>query len=101
MVAYTFSGSAGSACYASSRVKTPHQQLVEAFMAKAGQAVPDRPTADVDKEVRLLRAKLIFEEALETIEALGVCICVEPTNNDYNVAGVQELLDSTTMEIAD
>lgn len=39
-------------------------------MRSAGQDVPDKPTMP-SAEVRLLRARLIFEEALETIDALG------------------------------
>lgn len=50
--------------------KTDHQLRVECFMKLAGQEVPATPTIP-SKEVRLLRAKLILEEALETITALG------------------------------
>lgn len=59
----------------SCREKSEHQQRVEEFMRGAGQEVksfPDLPGPDV----RLLRAKLILEEALETIEALGFKISV-------------------------
>lgn len=52
-------------------MKSRHQKLVESFMKKAGQDVPEKPTIP-SKEVRLLRAKLILEEALETIWALGI-----------------------------
>lgn len=52
------------------RRKTEHQQRVESFMRLAGQEIPDKPTIP-SEEVRLLRARLILEEALETIEALG------------------------------
>lgn len=52
-------------------MKTKHQQRVEDFMILAGQEVPDKPVIP-DEETRVLRAKLILEEALETIEALGV-----------------------------
>lgn len=51
-------------------LKTEHQKRIEAFMALAGQVVPGCPMVP-DEGVRLLRASLIFEEALETIEALG------------------------------
>ncbi len=51
-------------------MKSDHQKLVEAFMAKAGQELPSAPCMP-SAEVRLLRAKLILEEALETIFALG------------------------------
>jgi predicted HAD superfamily Cof-like phosphohydrolase len=51
-------------------MKSQHQRRIEKFMAKAKQPVPDRPTIP-SREVRLLRARLILEEACETIEALG------------------------------
>jgi predicted HAD superfamily Cof-like phosphohydrolase len=47
-----------------------HYQDVRGFMEKAGQTVRDKPTIPTEEE-RLLRARLILEEALETIEALG------------------------------
>jgi len=50
---------------------TPHHARIAEFMRKAGQDVPETP-AIPDEETRLLRAKLILEEAIETIEALGV-----------------------------
>jgi predicted HAD superfamily Cof-like phosphohydrolase len=56
------------------RIKTQHQINVEKFMAKAGQECPLWPTMPGD-EIRLLRAKLILEEALETIHALGFYQC--------------------------
>lgn len=53
-------------------IKSPHQQAVESFM----QAVPGQAPACVPRvpsaETRVLRARLILEEALETIDALGV-----------------------------
>jgi predicted HAD superfamily Cof-like phosphohydrolase len=50
---------------------TPHQRRVRAFMQRAGQDTPTEVTVP-DRNTRILRAKLILEEALETIEALGV-----------------------------
>ena len=55
------------------RKKSKHQIRFEQFMRKAGQEVPCEPTVP-SSEVRLLRARLIFEEAMETIEALGVMV---------------------------
>jgi predicted HAD superfamily Cof-like phosphohydrolase len=52
-------------------MKSPHQMRVEDFMRKAEQDVPNKPTTP-SQAVRLLRARLIFEEAMETIHALGV-----------------------------
>jgi predicted HAD superfamily Cof-like phosphohydrolase len=54
-------------------MKTKHQKRIEQFMNLAGQDVPDKPIIP-DEETRILRAKLIIEEALETVEALGVDI---------------------------
>lgn len=51
--------------------KSYHQQQVEAFMLRGGQQVPLVPTEPTE-EVRLLRAKLIMEETMELITALGV-----------------------------
>lgn len=56
--------------------RTQHQQRVEEFMELAKQELPNSPT-EPSVEVRLLRAKLILEEALETIQALGVAIFIE------------------------
>jgi len=50
---------------------TTHYQRVRQFMEKVGQDIPDRVT-EPDAATRLLRAKLILEEALETVAALGV-----------------------------
>ena len=52
------------------RTKTEHQQRVEQLMDGAEQHVPDRPMVP-DEKTRLLRARLILEEVIETIEALG------------------------------
>lgn len=52
-------------------IKSLHQRRIEYFMKGAGQEVPDSPTVP-SEEVRLLRAKLILEEALETVRAMGI-----------------------------
>jgi predicted HAD superfamily Cof-like phosphohydrolase len=52
-------------------MKSEHQQRVEEFMRKAGQDVPPVPFVP-GEETLILRAKLIMEEALETINAMGV-----------------------------
>ena len=54
-------------------IRSPHQQRVDAFMRLALQDVPSTPLQP-KPAVRMLRAKLIFEEAMETINALGVQI---------------------------
>ncbi|RME85522.1 MAG: hypothetical protein D6785_04320, partial [Planctomycetota bacterium] len=54
-------------------MKSPHQKRVEEFMRLAGQEIPEVPTLP-DEKTRLLRSKLILEEALETIHALGFAV---------------------------
>lgn len=54
-----------------------HQLRIERFMHLAGQEVPDRPTMP-SLQVRELRARLILEETLETIKALGFRVYRDP-----------------------
>lgn len=59
--------------------KSEHYQLVEEFMRKHNQ-IPEVPS----KEDRLLRAKLILEEALELVGALGVTVeCATPYGDPW------------------
>jgi predicted HAD superfamily Cof-like phosphohydrolase len=51
--------------------RSSHQVAVDRFMKLGGQEVPAKPTIP-SLEVRKLRAKLILEEAIETINALGL-----------------------------
>lgn len=55
-------------------------------MQKAGQATPETVTIP-DAETRILRAKLILEEALETVHALGVMVRVESAEGPELVEG--------------
>ena len=55
--------------------KSAHQQRVEKFMQLAQQAVPNVVGIPA-LEVRILRAKLMLEEVLETVAALGVHVIV-------------------------
>ncbi|MGB1048433.1 MAG: hypothetical protein ACPG3U_01970 [Rhodothermales bacterium] len=52
---------------------TPHYARVKEFMQKVGQDTPEGATIP-DAKIRILRAKLILEEALETVSALGVSV---------------------------
>lgn len=55
--------------------QTPHQIRVEKMMAGFGQEVPEAPLASesVSDKLRVLRARLIMEECLETVvDGLGV-----------------------------
>lgn len=72
--------------------KTPHQQRVEEFMLRASQDVPSRPTRPEEAVLRL-RARLILEEALETLRALGYDIVFDPEANDYTVVDCNTGLD--------
>jgi len=47
-----------------------HQKRVNEFMKLAGQELPRKPTVP-SEAVRWLRARLILEEAFETVTALG------------------------------
>jgi len=53
--------------------RTPHHARVADFMLRAKQAVPLFPIIP-SAEVRKLRAKLILEEALETVRGLGFAV---------------------------
>lgn len=66
------------------RVKTEHQQRVEMLMHNAGQAVLEKPGIP-SVEVRQLRANLILEEALETIEALGFKVQMKPFDLELEI----------------
>jgi predicted HAD superfamily Cof-like phosphohydrolase len=63
--------------------KSEHQKRVDDFMRLAKQELPEKPT-EPSEAVRLLRAKLIFEEAIETIRALGVVIYVPAEGADMH-----------------
>lgn len=64
-------------------MKTAHQERIEEFMRLAGQELPATPCIP-SEEVRLLRARLILEEALETIDALGVVLRAPSAACSYN-----------------
>lgn len=65
----------------STKNTSEHFRRIRAFMQKARQDTPIVPTLPDDR-TRLLRANLILEEALETIQALGVRIRVDSTLAD-------------------
>lgn len=60
-------------------VQSSQQRRVERFMSDAGQTVRLFPSKPTDAE-RELRAKLILEEAFETIDALGVQVMLDADN---------------------
>ena len=68
--------------------QTAHQKRVEEFMRLAKQTVPEEPTLP-DRQVRLLRARLIMEEALETIHSLGFNVAFD----DFEIADKADFND--------
>lgn len=54
-------------------MRSEHQFRIAEFMFRAKQELPRYPVVP-SEEVRLLRAKLILEEAFETVEALGFSV---------------------------
>ncbi len=68
-----------------------HYDRVAEFMRLAKQKLPDSPTMPSEK-VRQLRAKLILEEALETIHALGfTVVLVARGSGRLRPLGLEEL----------
>ena len=71
-------------------LKSPCQKRTELFMRASGQTVNHSPTIPSDSD-RLLRANLIFEEALETIDGLGCQLLdftntrIRPKSNDMKI----------------
>lgn len=84
---------------------TNEQQQVKYWMLSFGQEVKEKPEIP-SLEVRKLRAKLILEEALETVHALGMRVIDEhyqvqfaaskfliEENRPYNELQLSEILD--------
>ena len=77
---------------------TDHAYMVAAFAKLAGQEIPEAPCIP-DEKTRILRAKLIMEEALETVRGLGV---VFVTNMDSSgVIDIDRLKDGRIVAIPD
>ena len=76
-------------------MKSEHYKSVESFMILARQDVPESPGIP-SIEVRLLRARLILEEAVETVMALGFDV-----NVDENVVRLENAYDPDLIEIID
>lgn len=78
--------------------RSGHQLRVEEFMRRAKQDLPHTPIIP-SVEVRLLRARLILEEALETIDALGVTLEVE-SKSHFSGAGTRYPVDKSNVKLA-
>jgi len=70
---------------------TNEQYQVREWMKKFGQECPEKPCIP-SLEVRKLRAKLILEEALETIKYLGLQVCIKIPDVGYD-SGISGYLD--------
>lgn len=66
-----------------------HYKRVREFMKKAGQPTPDILVEELSLDQRLTRARLLFEECMETISGLGVSVYCqevrvnEPSEEDF------------------
>jgi predicted HAD superfamily Cof-like phosphohydrolase len=75
-------------------------------MQMAGQFSPEVPTVP-DVETRILRARLLLEETIETINALGVDLCIPFYPHNKSVGHTDFILQESTthepnlVEIAD
>ena len=75
----------GSGRMAVAKETTDHYDRVRRFMRLADQATPDAPT-EMDADTRELRARLLLEEAIETIErGLGISLYVVCPCCDKNI----------------
>lgn len=72
---------------------TNEQQQVKQWMKAFGQETPEKPVIP-SLEIRKLRAKLIWEEALETITALNIGVYVLNQDDEYDC--IQDLKDDIT-----
>jgi len=88
------------------RPTTAHYNRVLEFMQKTGQDTPTCITIP-DRETRRLRAKLILEETLETITALGFDVTYKPWKHDephhlnIEMLGFWELHDYDILDLID
>src|SRR2546427_489951 len=69
-------------------MKSDHQLRVELFMRRARQKVRNRPTQPTEAEC-YLRARLILEEAIEVIRALGFEPCLSCLRRDENLLAIR------------
>lgn len=72
--------------------KTLHQTMVDKFMGLAKQELPESPCIP-SREVRELRAKLIYEEAIETINGLGFSVVYLENHNHPDQIGLHLVED--------
>lgn len=78
------------------KLTTDHYDRIKTFMKLAGQETPEEPITP-SLEIRKLRAKLILEEALETIYALGF----EIEQQDNHKFWMNEVTHFNQIEVVD
>lgn len=76
-----------------------HQQRVDVFMVEARQFLPAIPTVP-DVTIRGLRARLILEEALETVKALGFAARAKVFETKTEIE-LEPMFEPDLVEIAD
>ena len=81
-------------------LSSPHQFRVNSFMKLAGQEVPSIPQTPSEK-VRELRARLILEEALETIAGLGVSILYYGVEVSWDKKGHFQFIADKTFDMVE
>lgn len=79
--------------------RTLHQQCVDTFMLNARQELPDIPTVP-DVKIRELRARIILEEALETVKALGFAARAKVFETKTEIE-LEDMFEPDLVEIAD
>ena len=65
---------------------TTNQLSVHNWMHAFGQVVNNKPT-NIDNDTRLLRARLIYEEAIETVTALGCYVGNQGVKLNFHSSG--------------
>lgn len=65
----------------------PDTDAIGEFMAAFGQTIRTAPTTEITREERVLRARLVVEEALEFAEAMGCTV----TTPDGSVVGAKSV----------
>ena len=84
--------------------QSAHQRRIEEFMCKGGQKVPESLNLR-DSETRKLRARLILEETVEVIEAMGfrVLVAQNPVEKNPVLIPLEAALDPAHIakELAD
>jgi len=77
-----------------------HYDRIKEFMRLARQDTPQTPTMP-SLAVRMLRAKLILEEAAETVRALGIDVLLEDPDSGRTHDVIDRLLKGSKQDTSD